>query len=220
MDPFYFALLLYLGALVLAFVDLFVPSGGVLLILAAATAVACILFGFRSSYGMGLAMLTIVFASVPAFAFAAIQIWPRTPIGRRIILNAPQQQTQAEVKESNHTQGLDRFVGCVIEAEYPMIPSGQIRIEGTLYNATSKSGVIESGDRVEILEIRDRNLVVEKTQKPSTTSTNRTAVTDTGAASEGHPEKASKGEPGDLAENAESNFLDLPAEDLGLDSID
>ena len=100
MDPFYLALLLYLAALVLALVDLFVPSGGVLAILAVLSATACVLFGFRSGQIMGMSMLTLVVASngllpvrcyrrdlrVPSFLCqqrrATSGEWDSLPVGR------------------------------------------------------------------------------------------------------------------------------------------
>ena len=164
MDPFYLALLLYLTAVVLAFVDLFVPSGGMLIVLAVLTAFACVLFAFRSSTGMGMTMLTIVFASVPLFAVAAMKIWPNTPIGRRVILgtkSAPKHHNDADTQRES-------LVGTVVAAEYPLMPSGQIHISGKRYNALVRSGIIESGERVEVVSVKERNLVVKKTNAPLT----------------------------------------------------
>ncbi|MEZ6076434.1 MAG: hypothetical protein R3C56_12480 [Pirellulaceae bacterium] len=83
------ALLLYIAAIALAMVDLFVPSGGMLLVLATLAALAAVLFGFRSGNTVGMGMLTLVVATIPVFVFLAIKIWPHTPLGRRIILKLP-----------------------------------------------------------------------------------------------------------------------------------
>ncbi len=56
MDPLYLALLLYIAALALATVDLFVPSGGMWVVLATLAALACVLFGFRSGNSIGMGM--------------------------------------------------------------------------------------------------------------------------------------------------------------------
>jgi hypothetical protein len=45
-------------------------------------------------------------------------------------------------------------------------------------------------------------------------------LVDTATVEEDRLKKASTGEPNDRLENEESNYLELPAEDLGLDSID
>ncbi len=199
MDPFYLALLLYCVALVVAFVDLFVPSGGMLLIMATAAAFGAILFGFRSGTTMGMAMLTIVVASVPAFAYAAIKIWPNTPLGKRIILSLPSVSAEAV---SNNASPRNALVGVVIEAESPLMPTGQVRVGHRHYNAVVESGIIEAGQNVEIIGFKERNLVVRVTDAAPTRLTNENKQSETES-----PQRY-------------ENLLDLPADELGLDSLD
>ena len=195
MDPFFVALLLYCLALVLALVDLFVPSGGMLLIMSTAAAFGAVLFGFRSGYTMGMTMLTIVVASVPAFAYAAIKIWPNTPLGKRIILSLPGHKKRAKPEHETARQSL---VGSVHLAEYALMPTGQIRIGHRRYNAVAESGIIEAGQNVEIVGLKERNLVVRVTDASPTLPS----------------EAEAKGEP------HHQSLLDLPADELGIDSLD
>lgn len=200
MDPFYLALFLYLSAAVLAFVDLFVPSGGILMIMGVAAALASILFGFRSGTNMGMLMLTIVAASVPAFAFAAIQIWPRTPIGRRIILGAPAQDKHKHASD-NHRESL---IGSVVLTEYPLMPAGQICVAGRRFNAISQSGIIESGQKVKIVAVKERNLIVHPTSAALTDFENGMGGQSTG----------------EMVEENSEKLLERPADELGFDSLD
>ncbi len=198
MDPFYLALLLYLAAIVLAFVDLFVPSGGVLAILAVLSATASVLFGFRSGQLMGMSMLTLVVASIPVFAILAINIWPRTPIGRRVILRAPEARPATHPSQDKRQE----LIGVVVQSEYALMPSGQIRIDGKRYNATTKDEIIEAGQNVEVIDVKERNLVVRSTDAAPTGKRTQSNSTET-------------------IEPANSdNLLDLPADEIGLDSID
>lgn len=206
MDPFYIALLLYVLAIVLAFVDLFIPSGGMLLIMAVLSAFASILFGFQSSTNMGLGILALVLASIPAFAFAAIKIWPKTPIGKRIILKTP-----GQAESPKRVVELRDFVGHVLEAQYPLMPSGQIKIGTKRLNAVARSGLIEVGERIEVIDTRERNLVVQKTSKP---------LTSTLGPNENPAENGGQEGIEDSPRREDSNLLDLPADELGLDSID
>ncbi|MCA9131765.1 MAG: NfeD family protein [Planctomycetales bacterium] len=204
MDAFYLALLLYIAALVLAFVDLFLPSGGLLIVLAVLAAFASILFGFRSGTAMGMTMLTIVAASVPAFAFAAIKIWPLTPIGRRIILGLPPQNA---AKTSQDEESLQLLVGQVLITEHALLPTGQLRVGYRRLNAVAENGMIEAGQRVKIIAVRERNLVVRLSDEPITRDY-RSEVAQGPAADP----SASTQEP--------PNLLDRPAEEIGLDSLD
>ncbi|MEM7477598.1 MAG: NfeD family protein [Planctomycetota bacterium] len=202
MDPFYIALILYVAALGLAFVDLFIPSSGMLLLMAGLAAVGCILFGFRSSNAAGMTMLTIILASIPTFAVLAIKIWPMTPIGRRVILPVREQLPKEDVEDED--SGL---IGQVLQTDSPLMPGGQIRIEGKSRNAVAKRGFIEAGQNVEIVGIQDFNLVVLATENPPTISRNS-------------PRLHQESEQTDAEGTPTGNLLDLPAEDLGLDSLD
>ncbi len=209
MDPLYLALLLYCVAAVLAMVDLFVPSGGMLLLIAAATALAAILFAFRSSQTMGMAMITLVAASVPTFAFLAIKIWPHTPIGKRVILNLPE---SSESSVPSFFELHQEFIGSVVVCDSPLLPAGQIRVGGRAYNAVAESGVIETGQVVEVVDIKERNLVVRVTDKEPDQQ---------GASSASSSATEAEGPTADNARTpAAGNLLDRPANELGLDSLD
>lgn len=221
MDPFYLAILLYFVAVVLALVDLLVPSGGLLLILAMAAGLASTLFGFRSSTTMGMAMLTLLIVSVPILIYTALRVWPHTPLGRRIILGAPgskkrpasakkegeQAEESGERKAASSTtanaraQELEQLVDTVHILESPLLPSGHIKIGHKHFNAVAESGFVDAQQAVVVVAVKERNLIVRKTDR-----------------------KPSKVEPSKELEATEAegggNLLDLPADQLGLDSID
>ena len=222
MDPFYLAILVYVLAVVLAIIDLFIPSGGMLLILAVFAAVGSVLLGFRSSYNTGLGMMALAFCSVPAFAVLAIKIWPMTPIGKRIILQRPQSKKGDLTDSVEH----DALIGAVVSTASPLMPTGQIQVGHRRLGATAKTGIIESGQRVRVLDFRERNFVVEPTNDPLTErlgtrlsedSTTKHPASPTDPA--GPP--ATPQEKGKLLETSDpERLLDIPAEDLGLDSLD
>lgn len=197
MDPFLIAIFLFLAALLLAGIDVFVPSGGILLVLAVAAAVGSILFGFRSSLSMGMAMLTAVAASVPVGAFLAIKIWPHTPIGKMVILKAP--AAEPPTAEQDEMQS---WVGRVLKTDSDLMPSGQIKVGYRRLNAIAQSSFIEAGQVIKIIAVRERCLVVRPSSEPLT------------------PWEAVSTTQSHASSNAPApNLLDVPAEDLGLDSL-
>ncbi len=202
MDPFYMALLLYFAAAALAVVDLFVPSGGLLVIMAAVGGIGAVLFGFRSGTNAGMGMLTLVIASIPVFAVVAIKIWPHTPMGKRIILKLPAAPSSEATSAADSLQAL---VGQVLRAETAFLPTGQIRVGHRRFNAVAESGLIEAGGHVKVVAVRERNLIVRATTAPLSKST---------------------APPGQQIHTAEQttedggSLLDRPAEELGLDSLD
>ncbi len=201
MDPFYVALLLYFAAIVLAFVDLFVPSGGLLVIVAALGGIAAVLFAFRSGNTAGMGMLTLVIASVPVFAFLAIRIWPHTPIGRRIILKLPEPTYGSPVIGDDP---LRELVGQVFQIEAAFLPTGQLRVGHLRHNALAESGFIEAGAHVKVIAVRERNLIVRQTAEPLTAR------------------ETAPGQSSAMEHNGQAggNLLDRPAEELGLESLD
>lgn len=207
MDPFSIALLLLVAAIVLAFVDVFIPSGGMLLVLAVAAGFASVLFGFRSSNTAGMAMLTAVVVAVPILFYVLLKIWPLTPIGRRVILKTPSTELSSEQRKSH--AGLEGFVGSVIQTEYDLLPSGQIKIGHRFINAISESSMIERGARVKIIAVRGSSLVVRETNEQPTPINGLDETSVGEHEPEMHPE----------VEHTRG-LLELSADELGLDSID
>ena len=203
MDPIYIAIILYISAIVLALVDLYVPSAGMLVVLSLVAAVGSIVFGFRSGTTGGMTMLTLVAATIPILGLVAIRIWPHTPIGRRIVLSLP---PEPSVEPNVKQNVLNELIGYVVVSEYPLMPSGQLTIDHRPYNASAESGYIDAGCRVEVVAARQRELIVRATDKPLTPVRPRERVDEFGK--QPHQELAN------------SNLLDVPANELGLDSLD
>jgi hypothetical protein len=97
---------------------------------------------------------------------------------------------------------LQEFVGRVMLAETPFLPTGQLRVGHRRLNAVAESGFIEAGEHVQVIAIRERNLVVRITQEPLSLTTNSSTPSQS------------------VEDSATKNYLDLPAEELGLDSLD
>jgi membrane-bound ClpP family serine protease len=202
-DPIYIAIILYVCAIVMALVDLYIPSAGMLLLLSLVAAVGSVIFGFQRSTTSGMTMLTLVAATIPILGVVAIRIWPHTPIGRRIVLGLPPERTKTANSQQN---ALTELIGCVIVSEYPLMPSGQITIDHRPYNAFAEAGCIDAGQHVEVIAVRQRDLIVRATDKPLSPIRPRDPTQDFGKKP--------------IAEFASSsNLLDVPAEELGLDSI-
>ncbi|QDV25655.1 NfeD family protein [Aureliella helgolandensis] len=211
MPPLYLAIFLCFGAFALALLDIFVPSGGLLLVLAGLAALASILFGFQAGMYGGMLMLTLVATAVPLFVVLAIRIWPHTPIGRRVILKLPELANKKVGYWAPAPQ--EALVGCVFVAESELLPSGQVRVGHRHYNAIAESGIIETGQHFKIIAYRERNLIARLTSEPVTPVAELPAeLTGLTPTHNARP----------LAQPAPSpeSLLDRPAEELGLDSLD
>lgn len=197
MDPLVIALLCFTIAAALAVADLFVPSGGVLALSSLLAAIVSVFFGFRSSSTAGTMLLVVMLVAIPVFLAVALRIWPHTPLGRRIILRTPEPVAPPQAAAIDPLLVL---VGQVGVAQNSLLPSGHVRINHRNYNALCESGVIEAGQSVEVIAVRQRNLIVVATTLPV-----RPGV---GVPAETKPQKLGE------------SLLDLPPEDLGLDSLE
>lgn len=197
MDPLIFAIALYAVAVLLFAIDVFVPTGGVLLFCSAICALIAVYFGFRSSTNAGLTMILLVLGTIPVMLYVFLKVWPHTPIGRRVMLE-PQKQPDDFQKG-----GLRELIGMVVINRWPLIPTGQVQIGHRRYNAMSADGkTIDVRARVKVLDVHERMLVVSETTEPLS-DPNSTSI---------KPIPSPDPEPLDP--------LQIPAEDIGLDRLD
>ena len=82
----YAIILLVVGILLVA-LEAFIPSGGILGFLAAAALVTAVTLAFRENSNTGLIFLMITLIAVPILLVAGLKIFPKTPIGKRLILS-------------------------------------------------------------------------------------------------------------------------------------
>ncbi len=163
MTPLIWAVVLLGVALALGVLELFVPSGGALGMLAVATAGMGVFLGYY--YGglvMGTLFLGAVVVALPAFLAAAVQIWPHTTIGRSVLIGLPERDD--DVLPGDETgRRLQSLVGRTGVARSDMLPSGAVLIGKQTYDAVSQGMPIDRGQPVQVIAIRMHCLVVRPT---------------------------------------------------------
>jgi membrane-bound serine protease (ClpP class) len=159
MDPLaWSALLLFLG-LLLVTLEVFVPSGGVLGFLSIGSLLAGICLAFyRGGPEMGFLFLAITAVAVPTALVLAFRWWPKTPMGRRLLLGVP--SSEEVLPDSPQRRTLRQMVGKFGVAKTVMLPSGAVLIEGQTIDALSEGMPIEAGQRVRVIEVRGNRVVV------------------------------------------------------------
>ena len=86
MDPLYWSLILVAVGLTVIVLELFIPSAGVLGIIAAILLISGVVVGFISGIQTGLIVFLAVLIILPVMFSILIKAWPHTPIGRRILI--------------------------------------------------------------------------------------------------------------------------------------
>jgi membrane-bound serine protease (ClpP class) len=152
-------LLFATGSLVLV-AELFIPSHGVLTVLGVGLLIAGIVqtyhyFGQRAGSLATLACLV----GLPIFAMAAIKIWPKTWVGRRV---APRNPIITSRDTSVPVDELSRYIGQTGRSITPLRPVGFCEFQGRRVPCIAEFGLIESGVAVEGVRLAGANLAVEQ----------------------------------------------------------
>ena len=159
-------LLLSVGLLFLI-AEVFIPSGGIILVMAVACLTASVFAAFNAwwynSPGYFWSFLMLMFLLLPVTVSGAFYLWPRTPIGRRVLLEGPEDH---EVKPYIDQEArLTQLIGKYGTTLTPLAPGGIARVEGQRVHASSEGVSIESGELVKVISIRGNTLVVRRSDR-------------------------------------------------------
>ena len=163
MYPILWTFLFLSLAFVVAVLEVFLPSGGFFAVLAIACLITSIVFSFQAEIVFGSLYTFCVCLLVPVFLWAALRMWPKTWIGRKILL-APEEDPALMPNEE--LQMLKQLVGKHGMAKSKMLLGGLIEIEGRRYSAVSDAEPIESGEVVIVLRIEGTSIIVRKSSLP------------------------------------------------------
>jgi membrane-bound ClpP family serine protease len=158
--PFLF---LTVGLLLLT-AEVFIPSGGLIGILAISCLVLSVWKAFVFSTAMGLYFLLALLVLMPLALMLAAHVWPRTPLAKRMLLRPPNLE---DVEHSHHNDRLDHLVGQFGRALTPLRPSGMVDFDGRRLDGLSEEGLIPSGALVRAVRVRSGQLVVREAQDPT-----------------------------------------------------
>ncbi len=142
---------LLLAGLFLAVLELFVPSGGVIGIVA-----------FRQvSWMWGTISLLLVLVLTPVTVNFALRVMPNTPMGRQLILvNTEEEQAERALREQERLQQEQALVGARGVALTDLRPIGSAEIEGTRLEVMADGGPIESGSAVKVWSVHGNQVRV------------------------------------------------------------
>jgi membrane-bound ClpP family serine protease len=163
MDYLSWAAILLAVGLALAMLEVFVPSGGLLGFLSILSMLSAVFLAFRHGPWSGIGFLGLAVFAAPAGLILALQWWPKTPMGRRILLPLP--KGEDVLPDSDKRRNLKSLVGKIGKARTLMLPSGAVNIEDTIVDALSEGMAIEAGSWVKVVEVRGTRVVVRPTNE-------------------------------------------------------
>jgi membrane-bound ClpP family serine protease len=158
MDPWVWAILLLALGTGLAVSEVFFPSAGILGFLSAVTLIASVVMGFHQGPLAGALTLTAVFVGLPVVIVLALQYWPKTAMGQRVLLIGP--KSEDVLPDDTDKKRLKSLVGRIGRAKSKLLLSGVITIDGRTIDAVSESMPVEVGQTVRVVQVRGLRVVV------------------------------------------------------------
>ncbi len=145
-------------SLLLIVVEVFVPSGGLLSLVAVGCGIASLVFLFRYDTTWGLiGTLTLLIAGPLTIAFA-FKVWPHTRMGRTMMGIKPEEQVEREqLAELRERERIISMVGKEAVVAVDLRPTGLIQIGGVgeRMEASAETGMIPAGVKVRITRVED-----------------------------------------------------------------
>jgi membrane-bound ClpP family serine protease len=159
MESIVWPIVLMLLGVGLICLEIFVPSAGLLGVLATVAVVSSIVVAFSHSLMLGTLMLLVATIAVPVVVAVGIQWWPHTPIGKLLLIKRPASQDEV-LPDTEEYHRRDRLVGKRGVAKTELLPSGDVVVEGRVYDAMSNGVVISAGQAVRVIDVNTQRLVV------------------------------------------------------------
>jgi membrane-bound ClpP family serine protease len=146
--------------------EIFIPSGGLLGLLAVAALIASIVFAFRFGTTTGYIMLVVLFIFVPITIALGFKLFPHTPVGKRLILSSPKRNPKkaATPPPTIDDQNYAHLKGKTGLTLTPLRPSGIAEIDNERYSVVSEGDLIEKNSKIIVSKIEGNNIIVEPQQ--------------------------------------------------------
>jgi len=169
MDPTPGFLLIGAG-FVFLLAELFMPSFGFLLVLALLSIVVGLVLTFQAGTTVGLLTLLSVFVALPVVLGLLVHYWPKTPMGRRLILTAPEEGAAIMPAHKDQEQLRGRF-GRALSS---LRPAGVVDFDGRRVDCITEGMMVEPGEWVRCIDVQAGRVVVRPAPKPDSTKLDST----------------------------------------------
>lgn len=183
MEPAHLALLMLAVALALLCAEFFVPSGGMILVMATISLVVSMWLAWRawgeSDPTAWWSYVASVLLLIPGSVGGLLYFFPKTSLGKKVLLQAPSlEEVTPYADEQAH---LRQMIGKVGRTLSLMTPGGMAVFDGERMHCESEGVLIEPDMPVRVVGVNGNRLVVRLLEDDAETAKNAAASeTDTG----------------------------------------
>lgn len=164
--------LLFGAALILVVLELVIPSGGLIALLATVAVILSVIAFFMYDPTVGFVSLLVYMILTPLVVIFLFKLWMNSPIGKLFVLSGTTDNDEIDmeneeegmptgIEERNQRmQKLRGLIGVTGETITPLRPVGTIKIENERIEALAENGTIERGELVIVTEVYDNQVKV------------------------------------------------------------
>ncbi len=156
-------------ALLLLLLELFVPSGGLISVVAGVSLVGSVAAFFTHDPVWGFTAAGVYVLLSPLVIVTLLRFWTHSRVGRKLVLGGQEEDYEADPEAAaarseearrRRVSELAALVGARGVAETSLRPVGTVRVEGRRIDALAESGIIDAGSPVEVVAAHDNQLKV------------------------------------------------------------
>lgn len=155
-------------AIVLFFIELFVPSGGLIALVGGLAVVASLVAFFMHDPNTGLVATGVYIVFGPILAWIAFKIWVASPLAKRMVLggvvieDSDEAKQKAKARFEEQQADLQQLIGKQGTTVTVLRPVGVIRIEGKRIDAMAETGSIEANTVITVVSVYDNQVKVRE----------------------------------------------------------
>ena len=155
------------AALGLLFVELLVPSGGLLGLVCGVAAIGSIVAFFKYDTTFGAAALLAYIILTPILLVFVFKLWIQSPLAKRMVLGSEDTLAEGDdtVGESQQErlrrlEALRELIGAEGVSVTALRPVGFVKINGRRIDAMAESGIVEADTPVVVTDVYDNQIKV------------------------------------------------------------
>lgn len=157
------ALGLLLGGLFVLLLEMFIPSAGVLLLIAVGLILASVFVAFLVDLTLGLGFAVIVVLLALVLPWVGLNLWKRSWLARRMQLRVgPDDPEDGPATEDRFFQSLRGQIGRTVT---PLRPSGSTEFLGRRVDTVSEGMMIDRDVHVRVVDVWGNRVVVRQLTK-------------------------------------------------------
>ena len=156
------------AALGLLFIELLIPSGGLLGLLCGAAAIGSIVAFFKYSNLWGVAALLAYAILTPILLVFMFKLWIQSPLAKRMVLGGVEDslgETESDTMQAEKTRltrldELRQLIGAEGVTITDLRPVGFVKINGQRLDAMAETGIVEADTPVVVTDVYDNQIKV------------------------------------------------------------